>query len=68
MYLGARKAPKSIDKTRSACYNGVRGLGEGLAMLNASHQVRNKKVVEIREVRGGQKMAVCADMRSNGEK
>ena len=30
--------------------------------------MRNKKVVENREEQGGSKMAVCADMRSNGEK
>ena len=37
-------------------------------MLNTSHQVRNKKVVENREEQGGAKMALCADMRSNGKK
>ncbi len=43
----------------------------GIMGLEGAEQVikcTTKKVVEIREVRGGSKMAVCADMRSNGEK
>ena len=43
-------------------------MGEKLAVSNTSHQVRCKKVVENREEQGGAKTAVCADMRSNGEK